>query len=206
MTLNLPRRDYKELHRVAEEFLSEYHPEDIPPVPIEQIIETRFKISLIPIPGLLDEFKIDGFISSSLKEISIDEFVYMKRERRARFTLAHELSHLILHRDIILARRVETIENYKTFRDSMEDEYRWLEWQASCLAGLILVPTVPLRAQFELSRKQAETAGLNPSTEPAVKYICDYLSDIFNVSAQVVQYRLTKEGLVTAEFPFSDGV
>ena len=202
MPLNLPRRSYDDLRGEAEGFLAKYHPARTIPVPIEGIIENDFLISIIPIPGLLNEFEIDGFISSNLEAISIDEFIYMRRERRARFTLAHELSHLILHRDIISKRGVATIDQYRRFLGSIEDnEYRWLEWQARCLAGLILAPSQHLRDQLIIAQDKAGSAGLDTTSEPAVEYICESLSNIFNVSTQTIQYRLTKEGLISAEFP-----
>ena len=49
----------------------------------------------------------------------------------ARFTLAHELGHLVLHSDIRLARRDAPYA---------VDRFRDPEWQADCFAGELLMP------------------------------------------------------------------
>ncbi|MDC5547674.1 ImmA/IrrE family metallo-endopeptidase, partial [Acinetobacter baumannii] len=51
---------------------------------------------------------------------------------RARFTLAHELGHLILHEGPALHRQTAVVE-HKVYEDS--------EWQADCFAGEFLMPT-----------------------------------------------------------------
>lgn len=51
---------------------------------------------------------------------------------RDRFTIAHEVGHLLLHQGMAFARRVE--------RNSIP-AYRSSEWQADCFAGELLVPS-----------------------------------------------------------------
>lgn len=175
------------------------------PVPIEQIIESDFNLAIIPIPGLQKDFDIDGFLAANMKEISIDEYAYMRKPRRARFTIAHELSHLLLHESIYQANIFNTIEQYKNFTTGIgEDDYRWLEWQARCLAGLLLVPKKQLTEHFSIAVGKAREHNLNADSEPAIDYICDWVSDIFEVSKQVIQYRLYKDGHINIEFPPSD--
>jgi hypothetical protein len=55
---------------------------------------------------------------------------------RARFTLAHELGHLILHEGPALHRQTSIVK-HKVFEDS--------EWQADCFAGEFLMPTAGCR-------------------------------------------------------------
>lgn len=51
---------------------------------------------------------------------------------RDRLTLAHELGHLFMHDDPILARNIRRREEIEPFRSS--------EWQASAFAGSLLMP------------------------------------------------------------------
>lgn len=204
MGLGLQRLSYEGLRQIAEGFLASHHPSRSLPVPIEQIAEGKFGITIIPIPNLQRDFDIDGFISSNFEEISVDEYEYMHREKRTRFTIAHELSHLILHQDILRAHPRNTIADYLAFRASItEDENSWLEWQARCLGGLILAPAAPLKDRFDSARTMAVKAGLDPNSEPTIAHVCDFVSRDFNVSAQVIQYRLWKDKLIAVEFPDS---
>lgn len=119
------------------------------PVPIEEIIEFEFGMNIIPIPGLHQGYEIDGFISSDLSEISVDQFVYESRPGRYRFTLAHELGHAVLHRKVYEAAAFSTIKKWKRFIEEIDlQDYEWLEWQGYAFAGLILVPPAPLKKKF----------------------------------------------------------
>jgi len=61
------------------------------------MVEFQLKVDIIPLPGLKEVYGFDGFTSADLKEISVDLFAYQHRPRRYRFTLAHEVGHIMLH-------------------------------------------------------------------------------------------------------------
>ena len=116
---------------------------------------------------------------------------------RARFTLAHELSHLILHREHFDGREFRTIDQYKKFLVDIPDEvYAWLEWQARNLGGLILVPKASLKKYFNEAENAARQAKLDPKTEPAIDYMADWVARHFVVSRSVIKNRLAKDGLI----------
>jgi len=52
------------------------------------------------VPGLQTGFDVVAFITRDLKEIRVDEYVYLNRIARYRFSLAHELAHRLLHPDL----------------------------------------------------------------------------------------------------------
>ena len=106
-----PFLSYRDLRRRAGDFLRTCHPAGTIPVPIEEIVEFRFRIDIIPVPGLQDAFEVDGFISSDLKSITVDTSMQKRRPGRYRFTLAHELAHAVLHRRIFLANRFRRVED-----------------------------------------------------------------------------------------------
>ncbi len=87
----------------AESFLNIYNSSGTIPVPIEEIIEFQLQIDIIPVPGLKDSFEkvgldIDAFISSDFRSITVDKYIQEKISNRYRFTLAHEIGHMQLHR------------------------------------------------------------------------------------------------------------
>jgi hypothetical protein len=74
--IKAPYYSYEDLRRKADEFLAKYHPAGTIPVPIEEIIEFQFRIDIVPTPGLHQLLETDGFITSDLREIRVDQFVY----------------------------------------------------------------------------------------------------------------------------------
>jgi len=200
--LTVPRRSYDSLRLTADAFLRKHHPSGTLPVPIEQIIESQFGIAIIPIPNLLRDFDIDGFLAADMSEISIDEFVYLSRENRARFTLAHELAHILLHRSLLRGQTFRTIDEYKAFRDQFSDEgYQWLEWQGRSLAGLILAPSKKLHLLFAKAKAMAKRNGLDPEADPAFDYIFEWIGAQVGVSSQVIATRLYKDGFTPYRGP-----
>ncbi|MGR3310427.1 MAG: ImmA/IrrE family metallo-endopeptidase [Candidatus Brocadiales bacterium] len=93
--IKAPYLTHEQIRTRAKLFLEKYHPEDSYPVPIEDIIEYQLKLDIIPIPGLRDYVEVEGFVSVVSGSISIDDYIYHKRPARCRFTLAHEIGHLI---------------------------------------------------------------------------------------------------------------
>ena len=102
------RKSNETIEQYAIDFLRQYNPDDIVPVPIEQIVEITLGINIVPIKELLRDHHVDGFLSHNCQTIYIDEDNYMSQANRSRFTLAHEIGHLLMHRHIV--------KNIKTLR------------------------------------------------------------------------------------------
>lgn len=90
--------DYREdIETKTIEFLRLYNKENKFPIPIEEIIDNILEMDIIPLPNLEKVFNTTGLLTSDLKHIYVDEWVYNNQETRYRFTLAHEVGHRILH-------------------------------------------------------------------------------------------------------------
>lgn len=190
---------YDDLRKRAEEFLEEFHEERTLPVPIEEIVEFDFEIELIPLEGILDDLEVDAFLTSDLKQIYVDAFVVQHRRRRLRFSLAHELAHHELHRPLYEGSRIASVHDWQRVQESIsEEDYAWFEFQAHSFAGLVLVPSPELRTQFDAAMRAARQAGLSESTlssEAGKSHIARWLADQFDVSEQVIEKRMEKDGL-----------
>lgn len=119
-----------------------------------------------------------------------------RRPGRYRFTLAHELAHAVLHRRIFLANRFGRVDDWKRFQREMDEADRgWLEYQAYAFAGLVLVPTEPLLAEYQKALRVAGRVGLSLQIagEVARSYIADWLARRFDVSPRVIEKRLSKD-------------
>jgi hypothetical protein len=193
MPFKAPDFRYEDLRRHAEEFLSQYHPSRKIPVPIEEIIDLGFGIDIVPMPGF-GNFDTVAYISSDLKEIRVDEFVYNHRSNRYRFSLAHEIGHRVLHADLFQQFRFSDVTSWKRF---MTDEipleqYRYLEFHANAFAGLILVPAAELRAAFFDYVEKAQDHGIDfdESGTGAREAAEEHLAGIFDVSPEVIHKRI----------------
>lgn len=181
------------VEKSANDFLKEYHPSLSLPIPIEDIAELQLGISLLPIKGIKNLLGVDSFIQSDFKQIVIDEYSFNTLVERTRFSIAHEIGHMILHKKWYEEKGPKNIDEYLKYHIEQDDkEYKYQEIQASTFAGLLLVPT-------ELLVKEVEKKiGRLPDKE-ALDTIAPFLVDlpgIFQVSDAVILRRLQKEQLV----------
>ena len=70
----------------AAALLAQYHPSGNVPIPIDEIVEFGLRINVVPVPSLHQDLRVDGFITSDLTEIYVDDFVFQDRLNRFRFT------------------------------------------------------------------------------------------------------------------------
>jgi Zn-dependent peptidase ImmA (M78 family) len=188
-----------ELRRRAESFLSEYNPDGTIPVPIERIVESHFGIDIVPMPGLQTAFDVVAFITKDLKGIWVDEYVYLNRSARYRFSLAHELAHRLLHPDLWRQIEFHDIASWKAaIIDSIpERDYGYIEFHASSFAGLVLVPVPDLRKRFLQCVDRARQHGVEVADADtgARDIVESYIAEAFEVSPAVVHRRIEEDRL-----------
>jgi len=146
--IKVPWLSSDEIKEKARRFLSQYHSEMTLPIPIEEILDIKLGVNIVPVSNLVSEFDISGFTSADFTTIYVDRSLYDKEalEAKLRLTLAHEAGHFVLHRAIFENIRVENPQQWRAFVDGIpESERGKLEWQASQFAGFVLVPGVLLR-------------------------------------------------------------
>jgi len=207
--LNLDYLTYDDLRTRAGDFLRARPERTGPPLQIEEIVDLDMGIAIVPVPGLFDELEIDGFTASDLTQIYVDEAVYHHPvEHRYRFTLAHEVGHAVLHRDIFRRLQVSDLDDYREFVHGIDEGDReWLERQAYWFAGLVLVPPGALheRLHQEVSSPRlkhaiqaAQSAGLprDEYLEHVCDLVCERIGRRFLVSSQVVEKRLRYDNLL----------
>jgi len=193
--LKAPFLNYAMLKTKAKAFLDQYHSSGELPIPIEEIIEFQLGINIIPIPGLQRVLSVDAFLSQDLKSISVDEAVFDGRPHRYRFSLAHELAHLVLHHEIYRELGSNSISEWKENIQRLPDrEYSYLETQANSFAGLVLVPPENLAEELEKARKTLEKNG--SESEFLYSMIAEELSYLFDTSSQTIEIRMNKDGLI----------
>jgi len=168
-----------------------------PPVPIEEIVEFQFDLNIIPFPNLKRNSQIDGFLAFDCSAIYVDQYQLEHHPSRYRFTLAHELSHLILHKDIYREASIETLDDYIRWHEELDEYVRSAyEFQAMNLAGRILLPKTTFLSTCErhLSPLRAQ---IPEEADPSL--VCELLgakvAPEFAVSDEVTFRRLWRDGL-----------
>jgi Zn-dependent peptidase ImmA (M78 family) len=115
MTFKAPYLTYRDVGKYAEDFLTKHHPALDLPIPIEWIIEFNLNLDIVPIPYLYKTFKQSGFLSSNRKTIFIDEYQYDNFVEKYRFTLAHEIGHLVMHESMYEGLSFDSVHEYIEF-------------------------------------------------------------------------------------------
>lgn len=199
MKLPVPRLSYEDLRVKADGILATHNPSQNIPVPIEQILEFAFGVSIIPLLDLQMVHEIDAFTSRNCRTVYVDHSIMEHRSpNRYRFSLAHELGHIVLHQEVYAAISFSKAEEWKeVIRGIEESDREWLEWQGYNFAGLILVPRKPLKELLNKAIEIATRAGfpLKDNDEVTKSYVSAWLGKQFEVSSQVIQKRLDKDNL-----------
>jgi Zn-dependent peptidase ImmA (M78 family) len=193
--LQIPFIKDEEIRRLADDFREKYWGDKIP-VDVELIVERNLKLLMIPVPGLRSEVQTDAFLSNDLKEIMYDPNC---PDVRIRFSVAHEVAHLVLHAEVISALRPKSFDEWKEIQQSLPDTL-WgrAEYQAREFAGRLLIPAhklIEVLGEFQHLIEKAKQ--ITPDIElPVIKdLLSPKLAKRFFVSDEVIVKRMDVEGI-----------
>lgn len=173
------------------------------PVDVLTCIEVRLKIDVIPFPRLLSKYSVDAAVMPDFSGIYVDKDSYAYLEgkplwmfNRLRFSLAHELGHIVLHREIVKGVKFESLEDFWKFSRLYSKSKYGLEWEANEFAGRLIVPIDRLKVDFD--KFAAGVKGEFPSWWSSMDLraaLTDQLSTTYQVSKDVISCRLDREEL-----------
>lgn len=186
---------YSEIEGLAERFLEAHHPERTLPIPIEEIVELSLKIQIVPHKDLTRLEQIDAFLSSDFTELHIDQDNYMGRTNRSRFTFAHEVGHLIMHREQVAT--VNSTNEWKRVILQAGEGRDVYESQANDFAGCLLMPRDFVMQEFDKCKieaaKQFESKNLKmPDDLTLTSFFASKIAPVFDVSIQASEIRISK--------------
>jgi Zn-dependent peptidase ImmA (M78 family) len=177
--------DAATIDQEVDRFLAKYHPSREIPIPVEEIAELQFGLQITPIRDLMNDLGIDGFLSNDLTELYIDHDIYMNRPTRSRFTFAHELGHIWLHK-VMVTTAPATVEQWKQVKLQMSPDHRKMETQANMFAGQLLMPSSELAREFKaekaLVQKQLPSGAPMPPDKTLAPYLAKNIAKTFDVS------------------------
>lgn len=205
--MNVPYIDDDKIYHLADNFLLTHHPSLSIPIPIEQIIEIKIGLNIFPIKDLESGCGIDGSLSNDFKTILIDEYVFEKSIQRARFTLAHEIAHYILHKEIFIkSGGFNTKNGFIDFQNNLgEKDYKRMEIQAYRFAEEILFPKAVLEGVIQQNIK--DLGGLDSLIPIDFEKITTSVSKKFDVSYKAAVNKVSRDfrsliEIVTSNNPF----
>src|SRR5437879_4947139 len=185
---------YADLTHEAELFLGRFHPKLVIPVPIEEIVELRMDLEVIPYHGLRDATHVDAFVTRDGRAVYVDYDDYVSNQPYLRFTFGEEAAHVWLHGALLKAYPIGSFDEWLEARAAINRDLRF-ESQAKDLAGLILVPERALRAECRNVAGVVRQRVQGTSKDAIRPVVLALLARRFEVSEQVIDIRISRDGL-----------
>ena len=202
----------EDIRKEAESFRMLHCGEGLP-VDIDLAVE-KMGIRIVPLARMREVCKKDACVSpyGDIIWVTYDPHTDSFFDFRTRFSMAHEVAHLILHRPFFEWMRGRYDDNpldwVREIRLQSEQYYAsQLEREADEFAGRLLVPVICLREQFNavLAEVGSTAQGLRRYNDDDVRNkIALRIHKRFEVSVQCLETRLRLEG-VYPPLPDSSG-
>jgi len=164
-------------------------------------VEFELGIEIRTIFNLKEAGDVDALLLGDLQTIVVDQndFLSDRAQNRLRFSIAHEIGHLVLHNDTFSKIQYVSIEEWIAFFQKMpEDQYTWIEQHAYEFAGCLLVPKEKLIERLNDAVALAKNAGFeawDSSGDSTRQFVAHGIARYFEVSEQVIERRLNRENL-----------
>ncbi len=191
----------EDIRKAADDFRSSYCQQEAVPIDIFDIVEFGLDIEIRTILNLREAGDVDALLLGNLKTIVVDQndFLNDRAQNRLRFSIAHEIGHLVLHADIFSKIQYASVEEWINFFQKIpEDQYTWIEQHAYEFAGRLLVPRNTLIEKLNDAVSVAENAGFDEwdkSGDSTRQFMAHAIARNFEVSEQVIEKRLMRENL-----------
>jgi hypothetical protein len=160
---------------------------DRTPIDVFTFLEIDLGLDAIPFDGLAQKYRVEASIKADFSGIYLN---------RLRFTVAHELAHYFLHRDLPQPENFSTLHDFAKWTDSHGGQKYTIEQEANEFAGLLLVPTERLAEYFDEFAREAENLLPNfVASGPLRDQFADKVAPRFGVNAQVIAVRLDRDSI-----------
>ena len=232
----------KDFDGIAELVLHEYAPEQLDqaqPLEVEKFVDEAYSLTILDrylsasgnILGMINFDDLDVMVVNLQKQyqkehlmsgtILVDaRLLTDSSHRRRRFTIAHELSHWIIHRQMYYSDgpccNLRQVKNYIACRETGvfpgKQRYEWsdsdwMEWQADHFASALLMPasTFYPAARAIMERRRVGSYILEGCGSKAAEDVISALCDTFDVSRTAVRIRLKERNFLRSADVFVSG-
>lgn len=177
--------------------------EDQTPLDVFTFLEVDLGLNPIPFDDLTAKYRVEAAITADFTGIYLDAEQYALMERgpewklnRLRFTVAHELAHFFLHRDLPQKENFASLPEFARWTENYGGRKYTIEQEANEFAGRLLVPENRLRLLFEEFAVEAERLVPNFMQSSTLRdKFAERVAPRFGVNAQVITIRLDRDGL-----------
>lgn len=191
LKIKVPFLSENEIANIANNFRDKYHGGKSSPINVIDILEFDLGIKIIPSPGLESRCNTDAFITRSWENILVDQRKLDNEayDKRLNFSLAHELGHYILHKDLYELLEIEDIEDFYKIIECPSGIYKRIEAQANMFAGRLLVPAEELKIEINKLTDKIKQGIIE------VENFGNFLSDKFMASKDAIIIRIMQENI-----------
>jgi Zn-dependent peptidase ImmA (M78 family) len=186
----------------VEEFRNQY-PDMLEQLPVDvlSVIELELRLDVIPFPDLFRKYSVDAAIVPDFSGIYVDAKSYaylegkpIRQFNRLRFSLAHELGHIVMHKDLAPKQGFKSLEDFRAWTQTYNAQRFTLEQQANEFGGRLVVPVDRLNADFDLFSSRAKGAFPDFWVDRAMREgFCERAGESYGVSREVISVRLDRE-------------
>jgi len=190
--IEIPYLNKDSIKHNADSFRKKYHGLSVP-VDIEKIVEIKLKIDIIPLPDFRKNSSLEALITSNWKSIYVDKDTYENQDNRLRFSLAHEIGHFLLHKEIYEGLNIKEITDfYRAVEEIPRKQYGYLETQANYFANFLLIPKEEsiLEKEKLLQKIKNEDIIKKADSKMVNSYLAEQLIHVFEVSAEAIEISL----------------
>ncbi len=157
----------------------------------------------IPFDDLLSKYRVEAAIKADFSGIYLDAEQYTLMEKgpewklnRLRFTVAHELAHYFLHRDLPQTCHFASLPDFAKWTVNYDGHKYTAEQEANEFAGRLLVPETRLGQLFDEFASEANRLMPNFMDSGQLRdKFSERVAPRFGVNAQVIAIRLDRDGI-----------
>src|SRR5271165_1117063 len=164
------------------------------PVDIFTLVEVDLELDVIPFDDLFPKYGVDAALTQDFTAIYVDAESYVLWEKapewkqyRLRFSVAHELGHCVLHREIASQQKFQSFKQFFEWTRTYGGNKYSLEQAANEFAGRLLVPFDRLQANVSELAKGVQHAFPDwKSSVEFLRFFSAQVSEVYGVSAKVI--------------------
>lgn len=188
-----PTYSVAQIERKAHDFLQARLGHNVQiPIDVEILLERMDGVVLDVWPKLREGHGVAGMVLRDLDSgellIHIDDWIADNVPNWYRSTVAEELGHIVLHRQMI-----DQVTEYAQFRE-LQNHGRWYEMERNVkrFGAAILMPAGHVIKQAASVYPRLVSVAGYDNVPAIMKYMAYQLSKTFEVSQETMRYRLTE--------------
>lgn len=177
--------------------------EDRTPIDVFTFFEVDLGLDAIPFDELIAKYRVEAALTADFSGIYLDAEQHALMDRgpewklsRLRFTVAHELGHYFLHRNLPQPANFASLPDFARWTLNYGGRKFTAEQEANEFAGRLLVPEQRLRTLFDEFAPAMEQILPNFMVSGSLRdKFAEKVAPKFGVNSQVVAIRLDRDGI-----------